>query len=82
MPTVAMRDDTSRKGIGGRPRGEPTAVVRLPVPVVNLARRLREGTLRETREELEEAIAGYAARGREDAAAVARGEPANGVRPH
>jgi hypothetical protein len=56
--------------------------VRLPVPVVNLARRLREGTLRETREELEEAIAGYAARGREDAAAVARGEPANGVRPH
>jgi DNA polymerase V len=36
----------SRKGIGGRPRGEPTTVVRLPLPVATLARRLREGTLR------------------------------------
>src|SRR6476469_8544256 len=36
----------SRKGIGGRPRGEPTLVVRLPLPVATLARRLREGTLR------------------------------------
>ena len=35
----------SRKGIGGRPRGEPTAVVRLPLPLAALARRLREGTL-------------------------------------
>ena len=36
----------NRKGIGGRPRGEPTAVGRLPLPLANLARRLREGTLR------------------------------------
>jgi len=41
-----MQGYTSRKGIGGRPRGEPTAVLRLPLPVANLARRLREGTLR------------------------------------
>jgi DNA polymerase V len=41
MPTAS-----SRKGVGGRPRGEPTAVLRLPLPVANLARRLREGTLR------------------------------------
>src|ERR1700730_8179336 len=41
-----MRDQTSRKGVGGRPRGEPTTVMRLPLPVANLARRLREGTLR------------------------------------
>src|ERR1700731_1740147 len=37
---------SSRKGVGGRPRGEPTTVMRLPLPVANLARRLREGTLR------------------------------------
>ena len=36
----------SRKGIGGRPRGGPTAVIRLPLPVAALARRLAEGTLR------------------------------------
>src|ERR1700733_1017177 len=41
MPVIG-----SRKGIGGRPRGEPTAVVRLPLPLASLARRLREGTLR------------------------------------
>ena len=37
---------TSRKGIGGRPRGEPTTVVRMPLPIANLARRLAAGTLR------------------------------------
>src|SRR3954463_968225 len=37
--------EASRKGVGGRPRGEPTAVVRLPLPLASLARRLREGTL-------------------------------------
>jgi DNA polymerase V len=36
----------SRKGIGGRPRGEPTTVVRIPVPVANLAKRLASGNLR------------------------------------
>lgn len=36
----------SRKGVGGRPRGAPTAVVRLPLPVAALARRLAQGTLR------------------------------------
>jgi DNA polymerase V len=36
----------SRKGIGGRPRGAPTAVVRLPLPVAAVARRLANGTLR------------------------------------
>jgi DNA polymerase V len=41
-----MRERSSRKGVGGRPRGEPTTVVRLPLPVANLARQLREGTLR------------------------------------
>lgn len=37
---------SSRKGIGGRPKGEPTTVMRLPLPLANLAKRLREGTLR------------------------------------
>jgi DNA polymerase V len=41
-----MAGTSSRKGIGGRPRGEPTTVVRLPLPVATLARRLREGSLR------------------------------------
>src|SRR5262249_39317367 len=41
-----MESAASRKGIGGRPRGEPTTVIRLPVPVAQLARRLREGSLR------------------------------------
>ena len=36
----------SRKGIGGRPRGAPTAVVRLPLPVAAIGRRLAQGTLR------------------------------------
>ena len=36
----------SRKGIGGRPRGIPTTVIRLPLPVATLARRLAQGTLR------------------------------------
>ena len=38
--------ERSRKGIGGRPRGAPTAVIRLPLPVATLARRLAQGTLR------------------------------------
>ena len=41
-----MTSSSTRKGIGGRPRGDPTAVVRLPLPVAQLARRLREGSLR------------------------------------
>jgi DNA polymerase V len=36
----------SRKGIGGRPRGSPTAVIRLPLAVAAIARRLAQGTLR------------------------------------
>jgi DNA polymerase V len=37
----------SRKGIGGRPRSaSPIRVVRLPLPVATLARRLAEGRLR------------------------------------
>ena len=45
---MAAREQTrrSRKGIGGRPRGEPTTVVRMPLPIANLARRLAAGTLR------------------------------------
>ena len=35
----------SRKGIGGRPKGPPTKVVRMPLPIANLARRLADGTL-------------------------------------
>src|SRR5689334_295793 len=41
-----MEGATGRKSMRGRPRGEPTAVVRLPLPLASLARRLREGTLR------------------------------------
>src|SRR3954463_8711260 len=41
-----MEGATGRKNMRGRPRGEPTAVVRLPLPLASLARRLREGTLR------------------------------------
>src|SRR5271155_646343 len=41
-----MRVETNRKGVGGRPRGEPTTVLRLPVPVANVARHLRQRTLR------------------------------------
>lgn len=36
----------SRKGIGGRPKGPPTTVVRMPLPIANLARRLADRTLR------------------------------------
>jgi DNA polymerase V len=36
----------SRKGIGSRPRGAPTAVVRIPVPIAKFARHLASGTLR------------------------------------
>jgi DNA polymerase V len=36
----------SRKGVGGRHKGPPTAVVRIPLPIANLARRLTDGTLR------------------------------------
>ena len=36
----------SRKGAGGRPRSEPTTVVRMPLPIANLARRLAAGTLK------------------------------------
>jgi DNA polymerase V len=39
-------DAGGRKGIGGRPRREPTKVVRLPLPIAIIARRLRDGTLR------------------------------------
>src|SRR3954453_16061276 len=41
-----MEGASHRKSMRGRPRGEPTAVVRLPLPLASLARRLREGTLR------------------------------------
>ena len=36
----------SRKGIGGRPVGEPTTVVRLPIPIASIAKRIANGTLR------------------------------------
>lgn len=35
----------SRKGIGGRPRSEPTTIVRLPIPVASIAKRVANGTL-------------------------------------
>ena len=44
--TLRDKPRPSRKGVGGRPRGEPTKVVRMPLPIANLARRLAEGTLR------------------------------------
>jgi len=44
--TAHQATERSRKGVGGRPRGAPTAVVRLPLPVAALARRLAQGTLR------------------------------------
>jgi DNA polymerase V len=43
---IRSKNRTSRKGIGGRPRCKPTKVVRMPLPIANLARRLAEGTLR------------------------------------
>ena len=39
-------DRESRKGVGGRPKGEPTRVVRLPLPVAAIAKRLADGSLR------------------------------------
>jgi SOS-response transcriptional repressor LexA len=41
-----MQSAASRKSMRGRPKGEPTEVIRLPLPLATLARRLREGTLR------------------------------------
>ena len=43
---VETRHRSSRKGIGGRPRGLPTAVVRIPVLVARIARHIAAGTLR------------------------------------
>lgn len=40
------RSGASRKGIGGRRKGEPTKVVRLPLPVAAIAKRLADGSLR------------------------------------
>lgn len=40
------RYKASRKGAGGRPQQEPTKVVRLPLPVASLARRLVDRSLR------------------------------------
>ena len=36
----------SRKGAGGRRKGPPTTVVRMPLPIANIARRIAAGTLR------------------------------------
>ena len=36
----------SRIGIGGRPKGEATKVVRLPLPIASIAKRLADGSLR------------------------------------
>ena len=43
---TSPRYKASRKGIGGKPKGAPTTVVRLPLPVATIARRLADGTLR------------------------------------
>ncbi|WP_083860025.1 Z1 domain-containing protein [Bradyrhizobium diazoefficiens] len=40
-----MQRSKSRKGIGGRPRKEPTTVIRLPLPVAEIARQLADGLL-------------------------------------
>ncbi len=40
------RYSVSRKGIGGRPQGQPTRVIRVPLPVLNITRRLATGTLK------------------------------------
>jgi DNA polymerase V len=42
----ARRYAKSRKGIGGRPRGEPTTVIRLPLAVADIARRVAQRGLR------------------------------------
>jgi DNA polymerase V len=36
----------NRKGVGGRPRGQPTAVVRIPLSVAHIARHMAARTLR------------------------------------
>jgi hypothetical protein len=41
-----MAGKTDRRGVGGRPKDEPTTVIRLPVPVAHVARRLQQGMLR------------------------------------
>ena len=43
---MANRPDASRKGVGGRPRGEPTTVIRLPVGIASIARRMAQRSLR------------------------------------
>jgi DNA polymerase V len=43
---MAGKTALSRKGIGGRPKGEPTTVIRLPVPVADIARRIAQRSLR------------------------------------
>jgi DNA polymerase V len=43
---MAVRYSVSRQGMGGRPRGEPTKVVRLPSSVASLARHLAQRGLR------------------------------------
>jgi DNA polymerase V len=57
MADALIPSTANRKGIGGRPRGELTTVLRLPLPLANLARRLRE--------ELAEAVATFTARAAE-----------------
>jgi DNA polymerase V len=44
--TLRSAIERSRKGIGGPPRGAPTAVIRLPLPVAAFARRLVQGPIR------------------------------------
>ena len=43
---MAGKTAISRKGIGGRPKGEPTRVIRLPVAVADIARRIAQRSLR------------------------------------
>lgn len=40
------RYSVSRKGMGGRKPGEATQVVRLPVPIATIARRIADGSMR------------------------------------
>jgi DNA polymerase V len=44
--TAREQSRRSRKGIGGRPKGPPTAVVRMPLPIAKFARRLANGAVR------------------------------------
>jgi DNA polymerase V len=43
---MAVRSFGSRKGIGGRPSGQPTTVIRIPQTILALTRHLAAGTLR------------------------------------